>query len=66
MTLGQLTGNEELVACLRVAKAIGAAELESKETVVIADRNGEKIRATIPELLLSAQQFPQRLEELAI
>jgi hypothetical protein len=30
------------------------------------DRTGEKIRATIPELLLSAQQFPQRLEELAI
>jgi uncharacterized small protein (DUF1192 family) len=60
------SGLEELVACVRVAKAIGATELEGKETVVIMDRNGEKIRATIPELLLSAQQFPQRLEELAI
>ena len=60
------SGLEELVACLRVAKAIGATELESKETVVIADRNGDQIRATIPALLLSAQQFPQRLEELAI
>ncbi|MGB5517107.1 MAG: DUF3375 domain-containing protein [Gammaproteobacteria bacterium] len=60
------SGLEELVACLRVAKAIGATELEGKETVEITDRNGEKIRATIPEMMLDAQQFPQRLEELVI
>jgi hypothetical protein len=60
------SGLDELVACIRVAKAIGATELEGKETVVITDRNGEKIQATIPELLLSAQLFPQRLEELTI
>ena len=59
-------GLEELVACLRVAKAVGATELDGEETVEISDLKGEKIRATIPELLLNASQFPQRLEELVI
>ena len=60
------SGIEELVACLRVAKAIGATELESKEVVEITDRKGERLQATIPGLLLSAQQFPQQLEELVL
>jgi len=60
------SGLEELVACLRVAKAIGATELDNIEIVEITDRNGKIIRATIPELVLSAQQFPQQLEELAL
>jgi hypothetical protein len=60
------SGLEELVACLRVAKAIGATELDGKEIVAVMDRQGEIIRATIPGLVLSAQQFPQQLEELVL
>jgi len=60
------SGLEELVACLRVARAIGATELDGKEIVEITDRKGEIIRATIPGLVLSAQQFPRQLEELAL
>jgi len=60
------SGLEELVACLRIAKAIGATELDGKEIVEITDRKGEIIRATIPGLVLSAQQFPKQLEELAL
>lgn len=60
------SGLEELVACLRIAKAIGATELDDNEIVEITDRNGETIRATIPGLVLSAPQFPQHLEELVV
>ena len=60
------SGLEELVACLRIAKAIGATELDNNEVVEITDRQGELIRATIPGLVLSAQQFPLQIEELAL
>ncbi|MDH5326324.1 MAG: DUF3375 domain-containing protein [Gammaproteobacteria bacterium] len=60
------SGLEELVAFLRVAKAVGAAEMDNRETVEIEDRKGEKILAKIPGYLMSAQQFPQKLEELVL
>ncbi|EIC29418.1 DUF3375 domain-containing protein [Methylomicrobium album] len=59
-------GLEELVACLRVARAVGAAELSGRQTVSIADRQGRRFKAEIPHYLLSAEQFPERLEELQL
>lgn len=59
-------GLEELVACLRVAQAVGATELQGKETVMIKDRNGQRLKAHIPHYLLSAEQFPVQLEELIL
>jgi hypothetical protein len=59
-------GLEELVACLRVARAVGATELNGRETVSIADRQGRRFKAEIPHYLLSADKFPERLEELQL
>lgn len=59
-------GLDELVACLRVARAVGATELQGKETVIINDRNGLRLKAEIPHYLLSAEQFPEQLEELIL
>lgn len=59
-------GLEELVACLRVARAVGATELQDRETVHITDRKGRQFKAEIPHYLLSAEQFPERLEELQL
>jgi len=61
-----LAGLEELVAFLRVAKAIGATELQGRETVWIKDRNGSPLKAEIPHYLLSAEQFPEPLEDLIL
>lgn len=60
------SGLEELVAYMRVAKAIGAAELEKQEAVDISDKRGGRIRANIPALLLSADLFPDNLDELSV
>ncbi len=59
-------GLDELVACLRVARAVSATELQGKETVIINDRNGLRLKAEIPHYLLSAEQFPEQLEELIL
>ncbi|MDQ6958921.1 MAG: DUF3375 domain-containing protein [Mariprofundaceae bacterium] len=59
-------GLEELVAFLRVAKAIGATELQGRETVLIKDRNGQSLKAEIPHYLLSAEQFPEQIEDLIL
>jgi hypothetical protein len=59
-------GLEELVAYLRVAQAVGATQLEAQESVIVNDRHGEILRASIPGYLLHAKQFPQQLEELAL
>ena len=59
-------GLEELVACLRVARAVKATELQGRETVLIKDRSGEPLKAEIPHFLLSAEQFPEQLEELIL
>ncbi|HEH6436973.1 TPA: DUF3375 domain-containing protein [Pseudomonas aeruginosa] len=59
-------GLEELVAHVRIAKAISAVVLEHPESLVVVDRTGNWIRANIPSLLMSAEQFPTDLEELAL
>jgi len=59
-------GLEELVAFLRVARAVGATELQGRESVRIADRRGLPMQAEIPHFLLSAEQFPEQLEDLIL
>ena len=60
------SGLEELVAYLRVAKAIGATVIEQKEDVVVADKQGITLKASIPTYRLTAKLFPKDLDELAI
>jgi len=59
-------GLEELIACIRVAKAVGAPLLADKEPLVIRDRQGEPLEVTIPVFLLSAILFPQDLNALTL
>lgn len=60
------SGLEELVAYLRVAKAVGAAVLEDKEEVVVTDKQGVIVHASIPVFLLSVDLFPDDLDKLAL
>lgn len=60
------SGLEELVAYLRLAKSVGATQLENQESIEIRDKRGGKIKASIPVFLLSAELFPDNLYELAI
>lgn len=60
------SGLEELVAYLRVAKAIGATALDQKEDVELDDKQGATLRASIPIYLLSADLFPEDIDELAL
>ena len=57
-------GLEELVACLRVAGAVGAPALDQHEYVELSDKQGNMMRASIPCLLLSAGLFPDDPEQL--
>jgi len=73
MTIAALTrrhpvqaGLEELVAYLRVAKAVAAPALDSQEKVEVRGQQGEHLQATIPKYLLSADLFPDNIEELII
>ncbi|MFT7675562.1 MAG: hypothetical protein ACI845_003989 [Gammaproteobacteria bacterium] len=59
-------GLEELVAYLRIAKAVGATSLTENESVEILDKQGVRLRASIPGFLLSADLFPDSLDELVI
>jgi AcrR family transcriptional regulator len=59
-------GLEELVACIRVAKSVGAPLLEEKESLIIHDRQGELLQVSIPLFLLSVELFPQDLGELTL
>ena len=60
------SGLEELVAYLRVAKAVGATALEQKEDVALIDKQGGSLKATIPSYLLTAELFPEDIDELAL
>ena len=53
------SGLEELVAYLRVAKAVGATALEQKEDVAVADRQGIMLKASLPTYLLTVELFPE-------
>jgi hypothetical protein len=60
------SGLEELVAYLRVAKAVGATALDQKEAVEVTDKQGVILKASIPTYLLSADLFPEDIDELAL
>ena len=59
-------GIEELVAYLRVAKAVGATALEEKEKVSVMDKQGNRLMAQIPMYVLALELFPDDLDELAL
>ncbi|WP_419653006.1 DUF3375 family protein [Thiolapillus sp.] len=61
-----MEGLEELVACIRVARAIHATDLNTTEQVEAHDRYGIRIRASIPKLLMSADLFPDNIDELTL
>lgn len=60
------SGLEELVAYLRVAKSVGATTLEDKEELEVLDKQGIRLKACIPKYLLSADLFPDDIEEMVI
>lgn len=60
------SGLEELVAYLRVAKAVNATMLDEKEEVIFVDKQGVKLKAFIPTYLLTAELFPKDIDELAL
>lgn len=59
--IGEVTaisrGIEELVAMVRVAKRHQAHELPGRERLIIQDRDGTRLEADIPKMLLSAAMF---------
>lgn len=59
-------GLEELVACMRVARAVHATDLNTTELVEVYDKQGVRIRASIPGLLMSADLFPANIDELTL
>ena len=59
-------GIEELVAYLRVAKAVGATALDHKEHVAVIDKQGVTLKASIPTFLLAFELFPENIDELTI
>jgi hypothetical protein len=59
-------GLEELVAYLRVAKAVKAPELQQIERVTLGDTNGVQLTANVPAFVLSADLFPDNLDELVL
>lgn len=59
-------GLEELVTYLRIAQHIQATDLNEKESIIIQDKQGIQIKATLPKYLLSASLFPDNLEELSL
>ncbi len=60
------SGLEELVAYLRVAKSVGATTLDDKEELEFMDKQGVRLKASIPRYLLSADLFPDNIEEMVI
>ncbi len=60
------SGLEELVAYLRVARSVGATTLDDKENVEFLDKQGVRLEATIPKFLLTADLFPDNIEEMAL
>ena len=58
------SGLEELVAYLRVAKAVSATCLEEREMVPVLDKDGVRLKASIPKYLLNVNLFPSHLDEM--
>jgi hypothetical protein len=59
-------GLEELVARVRIAQAVNAVSLHAEEVVEFSDKDGRKIRARIPSLVMSPDAFPSHFEELQL
>ncbi|BBI67431.1 hypothetical protein PKHYL_16220 [Psychrobacter sp. KH172YL61] len=59
-------GLEELVAYIRIARAVKATELASVEEVIINDHQGNMLRASIPTMLLTPSLFPENIEDLSL
>jgi len=60
------SGVEELVAYVRIAQAVNATSLNGKESLQISDKFGNKLIATIPVYLLSAELFPNSIDDLVL
>lgn len=60
------SGLEELVAYLRIAKAIKATQLPKTEQVYFQDKSGAYVQANIPTYYLSAALFPDTIDELVL
>jgi hypothetical protein len=60
------SGLEELVSYLRVARSVGAVNLDGKESIEFWDKQGVRLKATIPKYLLSADLFPNNIEEMVL
>ena len=55
------------MAYLRIAKAIKAPQLtEQNEQIQFQDQHGVNLQARIPTYYLSAELFPENLDELAL
>jgi hypothetical protein len=59
-------GIEELVAYVRIAKAVGSPRIEDREQVSVTDRDGVAMIASVPILLMSADMFPEDINELGL
>ena len=59
-------GLEELVACLRVARAVDAIDVGDKEFVEVLDKKGNFLQASIPKYLFRVELFPDDIEDLVI
>lgn len=73
MTIAHLTneyplqqGLEELVVYLRIAKAVNAPQIQQTEQVQFRDRTGVHLKASIPVFCLSADLFPENIDNLAL
>jgi hypothetical protein len=49
-----------------VAKSVGATALPEKEELEVVDRQGVRLNVSIPRYLLSADLFPDDIEEMVI
>jgi uncharacterized coiled-coil protein SlyX len=59
-------GIEELVASLRVAKAVNAPVSSNTETIDLKDKQGNRLKARIPIVHLSADLFPDHIDQLTL
>jgi hypothetical protein len=59
-------GLEELVAYLRIAKAVKAIHIAEVEKIYFRDQQGIWLEAKVPRYILNAQDFPEHIEQLVI
>ena len=59
-------GLEELVAYVRIAKAVKATHLNQTEQITFKDQNGALFKAKVPLYLLDSTDFPKNIDHLVI